>query len=94
MRQHLRYFFRLETEVMKKLVQLLAIDEESERKNRMENETFCSVTTQILNGEREVTVAKSSGQSFDNVNISNKSGGVFFGQIGSKTIIGNTNMRN
>lgn len=64
--------FRLEPDVKKKFIQLLAIEEDAERNNRIENDSFCSVTTEILNGQREVTVfKKTSGQvNFSTQNIS------------------------
>lgn len=55
--------FRLEPDVKKKFIQLLAIEEDAERNDRIRNDSFCSVTTEILNGQREVTVFKKlSGQ--------------------------------
>ncbi|XP_055309837.1 putative uncharacterized protein DDB_G0267716 [Sitodiplosis mosellana] len=52
----------LERDVKTKFIQLLAIEEEAERENRVEDQTFCSVTMEIINGQREVMVAKRSGQ--------------------------------
>ncbi|XP_055307080.1 UDP-3-O-acylglucosamine N-acyltransferase-like isoform X2 [Sitodiplosis mosellana] len=62
----------LESDVKKKFIQLLEMEEDSERKNRVKNDTFCSVTAQILNGQRELTVAEPSCQ--PNVGIINDGG--------------------
>lgn len=50
--------FRLEPDVKKKFIQLLAIEQDMERENRIENDTFCLMIKQIRNGEREVLCAK------------------------------------
>ncbi|XP_055310765.1 uncharacterized protein LOC129573771 [Sitodiplosis mosellana] len=52
----------LERDVKTKFIQLLAIEEEAERGNGPGSQTFCSVTMEIINGQREVMVAKRSGQ--------------------------------
>lgn len=55
----------MEADVKAKLIKLLAIEEDFERENRLknvENDTFSLVAMDILNEQREVTVAKPSGQ--------------------------------
>lgn len=39
-----------------KFIQLLEIEQDSKRVNRVKNDTFYSVTEQVLNGERDITV--------------------------------------
>ena len=49
--------FRFEPDTKKKFIQLLEIEIDAERVNRVVNDIFCPTTAQILNGERELTVA-------------------------------------
>lgn len=55
-------FFRFEPDVKKKFVQLLEIEEDSVRTNRVKDDTFCLTTTQILNGLRVLSVTASNAK--------------------------------
>lgn len=45
---------RLESDVQKKFLQLLAIEQDLKRLDRVENDTVCLMIGQIRSGEREV----------------------------------------
>ena len=60
---------RLKPDVKRKLIQLLAIEEDANRKLHVGHDTFRTVAMEILNGQRKVTVAKSSQQSRGQIDI-------------------------
>lgn len=62
-------FIRLKPDVKSKLGQLLAIEEDANRKLHVGHDTFRTVAMDILNGQRKVTVAKSSQQSHSQMNF-------------------------
>lgn len=49
---------RLEPNVKQKLIQLLAIDQDAQRNERVVYDTFCKMLQDILSGERDVICAK------------------------------------
>lgn len=61
-----KLFIRLEPDVKKKFIQLLEMEIDSERVNRVVNDTFCATTAQILHGKRTVTVAMPRHRNFEN----------------------------
>lgn len=57
-------FIRLSPDVKRKLIQLLAIEEDANREFHVGHDTFRTVAMEILNGHRNVTVAKPSQASY------------------------------
>lgn len=47
----------LEPDVKKKFIQLLAIEQDNERADRVENDTICTMIAQIQSEERQITCA-------------------------------------
>lgn len=54
---HENVYSRLEPDVEKKFIQLLAIEQDNERVDHVENESVCTMIDQIRNEERQVTCA-------------------------------------
>lgn len=50
--------FSLDSDVQQKFVQLLAIDQDAERKHRVEGDDFCSMLDQIKNGQRKLSLTE------------------------------------
>lgn len=48
--------FSLDSDVKQKFVQLLAIDQDAERRHRVKGDDFCSMFDEIRNGERELSL--------------------------------------
>lgn len=61
-----RLFIRFEPEVKQKFIQLLEMEIDSERVNRVTNDTFCATSAQILCGKRTVTVVMPIQRNFEN----------------------------
>lgn len=64
---------RLEPDVQKRFIQLLAMEQDALRENRGKNDTYCEMIGEIRSGARQVTCAKRSRQeqiTFENVNVS------------------------
>lgn len=64
----------------KAFIQLLAIEQDVARKNRVENDTVCLMISEIIKDEREVSCARSSG-----TNIVFGRGNFNFGPNGGRT---------
>lgn len=56
----MRKNFSLEANVKKTFIQLLAIDQDADRKYRVEGDTFCTMVNQLQTEERKLTLSERS----------------------------------
>lgn len=56
----MRKNFSLEANVKKTFIQLLAIDQDADRKYRVEGDTFCTMFNQLQTEERKLTLSERS----------------------------------
>lgn len=61
----LSHIFSLEPVVKQKFMQLLALQEDADRKTRIDGDTFCTMLKQIQANERKITCTVSPTDDFD-----------------------------